>query len=114
MTTFDPNNTALAKAAPVAKEALAEFCRRWKVAELAVFGSILGQDFGPDSDVDLLVTFRPEADWGLFDHVKMEQELKTLLKREVDLVSRRAIERSQNWIRRKRILNSAQVVYADR
>ncbi len=112
MTTPDLKSTALVKATPITKEVLAKFCRRWKVAELAVFGSILGDDFSPDSDVDLLVTFTPDADWGLFDHVKMEQELKALLKRNVDLVSRRAIERSQNWIRRKSILNSAQVVYA--
>jgi predicted nucleotidyltransferase len=108
----DVKNTVLAKAASVTQESLAEFCRRWKVAELAVFGSILGEDFKPDSDVDVLVTFIPDADWGLFDHVKMQQELKTLLKRDVDLVSRRAVERSKNWIRRKSILSSAQVVYA--
>ena len=110
----DVEHTVLAKATPLTKEALVEFCRRWKVAELAVFGSILSEHFSPDSDVDLLVTFRPDADWGLFDHVKMEQELKTLLKRDVDLVSRRAIERSRNWIRRKNILSSAQVVYVNR
>ena len=101
----------LRKTAPVSKEALAEFCRRWKVAELALFGSALREDFGPESDVDVLVTFATDADWSLFDHVKMEQELKALFKRDVDLVSRRAIERSQNWIRRKNILSTAQVVY---
>jgi predicted nucleotidyltransferase len=94
------------------KEALAAFCRRWKVRELALFGSILRDDFGPDSDVDLLVSFEPSADWSLFDHVKMEQELEALFGREVDLVSRRALERSENWIRRKEILDSAETVYA--
>ena len=91
-----------------------EFCRRWKVAELALFGSALRDDFGADSDVDLLVTFAPDAEWSLFDHVQMEQELKVLLKRDVDLVSRRAIERSKNWIRRSNILKAAQVIYAAR
>lgn len=93
---------------------LAEFCRRWKVAELALFGSALRDDFGVDSDIDLLVTFAPDAEWSLFDHVQMELELKALLKRDVDLVSRRSIERSKNWIRRNNILKTAQVIYAAR
>jgi len=96
----------------IPKEPLAEFCRRWQVSELAIFGSALGENFGPESDIDVLVTFAADADWSLFDHVRMEQELKSMFKRDVDLVSRRAIERSQNWIRRKTILETAQVIYA--
>lgn len=95
-------------------ETLASFCRRWRVAELALFGSVLRQDFRPDSDVDVLVRFAPEADWSLFDHVRMEQELKALLGRDVDLVSRRAIERSHNPIRRNAILSTAHTIYAAR
>ena len=114
MITLNASNKLLTRIAPVSKESLAEYCRRWLVAELALFGSVLRDDFGPESDVDVLVTFTPDADWSLFDHVKMADELKGLFKREVDLVSRRAVERSQNWIRRKNILNSAQVVYAAR
>jgi uncharacterized protein len=91
---------------------LAGFCRRWKISELTLFGSALREDFGPDSDLDILVTFAPDADWGLFDHVKMEQELQALLGRDVDLISRRAVERSENWIRRREILGTAQVVYS--
>jgi uncharacterized protein len=94
------------------QEELAAFCRRWKVRELALFGSILRDDFGPDSDVDLLVSFDPAADWSLLDHVRMEKELEALLGREVDLVSRRAVEKSENWIRRKEILDTAETVYA--
>lgn len=97
----------------IPKGALAEFCRRWKVIELALFGSALRADFKISSDVDLLVTFAPEAEWSLFDHVKMEQELRAIFQRDVDLVSRRAIERSRNWIRRNNILNTAQVIYAN-
>jgi len=93
---------------------LAEFCQRWKIRELALFGSVLRDDFRPESDIDMLVTFTEDADWGLFDHVRIEQELQALLKREVDLVSRRAIERSPNWIRRKNILNTAQAIYVSR
>ena len=88
-----------------------QFCDRWKIKELALFGSILRDDFHPDSDVDMLVTFHPNADWSLFDHVKMQQELGNILERKVDLVSKRAIERSHNWIRRKEILETANVIY---
>jgi uncharacterized protein len=96
----------------LATPAVADFCRRWKVAELAVFGSALRDDFRPDSDIDLLVTFQPDADWSLLDQSTMEDDLSALLGRKVDLVSRRAIERSQNWIRRRAILESAQRVHA--
>ena len=89
-----------------------EFCRRWKIAELALFGSAVREDFGPDSDVDLLVSFAPHAAWSLLDHVRMQEELGELLGRSVDLVSRRAIERSRNPLRRRAILDSAKTVYA--
>ncbi len=88
------------------------FCSRWKISELALFGSVLRDDFKPESDIDVLVSFAPDADWGLFEHMKMEEELSAALGRKVDLVSRRAIERSSNWIRRKAILESAQPYYA--
>jgi predicted nucleotidyltransferase len=99
---------------PASNEKLAEFCRRWKVAELALFGSALRSDFTPASDVDLLVTFEPEADWSLLDHVAMEEELSAIVGRKVDLVSRRAIERSAKWIRRKAILGTAEPLYVAR
>jgi uncharacterized protein len=92
-------------------ERIAEFCRRWKVRELSLFGSALREDFRPDSDVDLLYTFEPEARWSLLDLVTMEDELAEIFGRKVDLVSRQAIERSYNWIRRKAILESARRVY---
>lgn len=93
-------------------EQIQSFCDRWQITELALFGSILRDDFRPDSDIDILVTFAPEAAWSLLDHATMQQELASLLKRAVDLVSKRAIERSHNWIRRQEILNTAQVIYA--
>mgnify|MGYP005810445297 CR=1 FL=1 len=97
---------------PIPREQLAGFCRRWKIAELRVFGSALREDFRPDSDLDLLVKFAPEADWSLMDHVAMEEELTGIIGRKVDLVSQRAIERSSNWIRRKAILESAEPYFA--
>ena len=99
---------------PVPKEQLEEFCRRWKIVELRVFGSALRADFRPDSDLDLLVRFAPDADWSLLDHVAMEEELSGIVGRKVDLVSQRAVERSSNWIRRKEILESAEPYFASR
>ena len=90
------------------------FCQRWKIKELSFFGSILRDDFRPSSDIDVLVTFSSEADWSLFDHLNMEEELSAIFHREVDLVSRRAIERSTNWIRRRDILGSAEPYYVAR
>jgi predicted nucleotidyltransferase len=77
------------------------------VRELAAFGSVLREDFGPTSDIDLLVTFETGADWSLIDHERMREELVTLIGRDVDLVSREGIERSTNWIRRQTILGTA-------
>jgi len=92
---------------------VADFCRRWRIRELALFGSALRDDFSDRSDLDLLVTFAPDADWSLLDHVRMQMELSDLLGRPVDLVSRRAIERSSNPIRRREILGTARIVYAE-
>jgi len=95
-------------------EAVKEFCRRWKVRELALFGSVLRDDFGPASDVDVLVEFCEEARWSLFDLVHMENELAGLLGRQVDLVERAAVEQSENYIRRKHILESVEPLYVAR
>ncbi len=99
---------------PIDREKIAEFCRRWKITELALFGSVLREDFGPDSDVDMLVSFAQDAQWSLFDHLTMEEKLSGILGRKVDLVSRRAIACSHNWIRRNAILSSAEPFYAAR
>ncbi len=87
------------------------FCQRWKILELGLFGSVLREDFRPDSDVDVLVTFSPEARWSLFDMVRMERDLEAILGRPVDLVERKAVESSENYIRRKHILSSFVSVY---
>ena len=98
----------------IPQKKLAEFCRRWKITELAFFGSVLREDFRPNSDIDLLVSFRPRARISLFDLVRMQNELKEIFGREVDLVERRAIEKSENYIRRKNILSNTKVIYAAR
>jgi predicted nucleotidyltransferase len=87
------------------------FCRRWQIVEFSLFGSVLREDFRPDSDVDVLVTFAPGARWSLFDMVRMQKELESILGREVDLVERKAVEQSENYIRRKRILSDLVPVY---
>ena len=102
----------LSKTMYIPKEKVAAFCHRWKIVEFALFGSVLRENFRADSDVDVLVAFSDEAEWTLLDYVDMQDELKNIFGREVDLVSRRGIERSRNYIRRKAILNSAEVVYA--
>ncbi|MBE0695870.1 MAG: nucleotidyltransferase domain-containing protein [Anaerolineaceae bacterium] len=95
----------------IPQQALVVFCQRWKIRELALFGSILRADFRPDSDIDLLVTYTDDAQWGLFDHIQMKQELETILQRPVDFISRHALETSPNWIRREAILDTAKILY---
>ena len=96
----------------VEQKKIVDFCRRWKIKQLAVFGSAVRGQLRPDSDLDLLVAFDPNADWSMFDHYRMENDLVELFAREVDLISRQAVEENPNWICRKEILNSAKVIYA--
>jgi len=93
----------------VDRERIAEFCRKWRVKELAVFGSALRDDFQPDSDIDVLVTFAADAEWDLWDHMHAEEELKHLFGRDVDLVEKSAI---RNPFRRHHILHNREVIYA--
>ena len=93
----------------VSSEAIAAFCQKWKIAEFALFGSILRDDFRPDSDVDVLVSFAPDEKWSLFDIVTMKEELKTIFDREVDLVQKEALK---NPFRRYEILSTKEVIYA--
>ena len=95
----------------VSPTALEAFCRRWKIREVALFGSALRDDFGPDSDVDLLVSFEKDAGWTLLDFVDMEDELATIFGRKVDLVEREAVEESRNYLRRQSILGSVRALY---
>jgi uncharacterized protein len=98
----------------IPKTKLAEFCKRWNISELALFGSVLREDFRHDSDVDVLVSFDPQTRVTLFDMAQMQAELKDIFKRDVDLVSRRGLEHSRNYLRRKQILGSAQVIHVAR
>jgi hypothetical protein len=93
------------------QKALDTFCQRWKVRHVSLFGSVLRSDFRPDSDVDVLVTFDESTHWTLFDLVRMEDELEEIFERKVDLVSRRGLENSRNFVRRENILSTAEAIY---
>ncbi len=103
--------TTIYKRLGLTAEQLVGFCDRHQVAELALFGSILRDDFYPDSDIDILVTYRPHAQRGLLEKVAMKAELESLVNRKVDLVSKKAIEKNRNWIRRRNILSSFEIIY---
>ncbi|MEG3911509.1 nucleotidyltransferase domain-containing protein [Microcoleus sp. w2-18bC1] len=79
--------------------------------ELSLFGSVLHDNFHADNDIDILIAFAPTANWGLLDRAQMQEELEAVLSRPVDLMSKRAIERSSNWIRRQEILSTAKTIY---
>lgn len=93
-------------------EKIADFCRRWKIARLEVFGSVLRDDFRPDSDVDFIANYLPDAHWSLLDRVHMKHELEDMLGRDVDLLNRRALEHGQQNSRAAAILAQAKLLYA--
>ena len=90
---------------------IAAICQRWQIVELALFGSVLRSDFRPDSDIDLLISYAPEARKGLLTKSRIKRELEYLCGREVDLVTKKSIEESRNPVRRDEILGSAQGIY---
>ena len=94
---------------PFPTEQIAAFCQKWKITELAVFGSVLRADFRPESDVDVLVSFTDDAHWSLYDWVDMQEELKGIIGRKVDLVEKKGLH---NPFRRHAILTTKQVIYA--
>ena len=97
---------------PALPEEIAAFCERWSVDELALFGSVLREDFGPHSDIDVMIKFASPPTPGLFGIVRMERELAEQFGRRVDLITRPAVENSRNPIRRQAILEDARIIYA--
>jgi predicted nucleotidyltransferase len=95
----------------IPREKIAEFCKKWNIREFAFFGSVLRDDFRPDSDIDVVVDFEPNVSRTLFDLVSMIDELKEIFGRKVDLLTRSAVEQSRNYIRRKEILSTLEVVH---
>ena len=96
------------------RSALEEFCQSWQIQELAVFGSVLRDDFSASSDVDFLYILMPNVFWGLADLIKAEDELAKIMGRRVDLVSQKSIQKSHNWLRRKNILSTAKIIYVQK
>lgn len=92
----------------------AEFCQQWRIQEFALFGSILGDNFNADSDIDILISFQDDAQASLLDLISIQQELEGLSGREIDLMTKRAIKSSPNWMRRREILDTAKVIYESR
>jgi predicted nucleotidyltransferase len=90
------------------------FCQQWGITKLALFGSILRDDFHAKSDIDLLVTFHPQARQGLLTLAKIKPELEARLNRPIDLIPESSIQMSENWIRRQEILSTAQAIYEQR
>jgi len=91
------------------RERIAAFCQQWKIIEFALFGSVLRGDFRPDSDIDVLVTFAEDCGHSLFDLAQIQEELKAILGREVELVEKESL---RNPFRRHVILNNMEVIYA--
>jgi uncharacterized protein len=95
----------------VSPEALAAFCRRWHIARLEVFGSVLREDFRSESDVDFLVSFEPDQGPLGLERFQLEEELAQLVGRKVDVLDRRVVEKSRNLYRRHHILREAATVH---
>jgi len=95
----------------IPKEKIVEFCKKWNVREFSLFGSVLRDDFRPDSDIDAIVDFMPDSTHTLFNLVDMTEELEKIFGRKVDLLTRSGVEASRNYIRRKEILSSLEVLY---
>ncbi len=93
---------------PIDRDRIAAFCRRHHIVELSLFGSVLRDDFGPDSDIDVLVEFDRDAPVTMFGLVGMEDELAHILGRKIDLVMKNGINR---WIRRE-VLQTREPIYA--
>lgn len=92
------------------KKAIEKFCRKHKVKTFSLFGSILRDDFGPNSDVDVLFEPARGKRFSFFEHSDMQEELEKLFARPVDLINKKVFMKHRNEIRKKSILESAQVV----
>ncbi len=97
---------------PIDAQKIRAFCEKWQIVEFALFGSVLTGEFRPDSDIDVMVEFTRDAPWTLLDMVDMEDELRSLFGRRVDLLTRYSVEHSENYLMRKSILEGARTVYA--
>ncbi|MEN9517501.1 MAG: hypothetical protein RLZZ381_89 [Cyanobacteriota bacterium] len=107
-------DTQLQERLGISTEEIIHFSQRWNITELALFGSVLSDQFNPDSDIDIIVKFAPKARQGLLTLAKIKHELEAIIGREVDIALKESVENSENWIRRNEILKTAQVIYEQR
>lgn len=107
-TTKDPEQ--LYQRLGITPQDLQAFCQHWQIRRLALFGSVLTDDFNPASDIDILIDLTPNHTWGL-EYIQMRQELSTLLKRPVDVLTIQTITHSHNPLRQQRILDEAELLY---
>jgi hypothetical protein len=105
-------NMSMEAAIPIPMEAIRDFCIRWNIDEFALFGSAIRSDFHPESDIDILLTYKPGTRLTLDALLTMGDELEAIFGRSVDVIDRETLERSLNHLRREAILSSAQVLYA--
>jgi predicted nucleotidyltransferase len=102
--------TILTQRLNVTEPAIIALCQQWKITELALFGSVLREDFRPDSDVDVLITFAPHHGWNLLDFVDLKADLESLFHREVDFLQKKELK---NPYRSREILRTHRVVYGN-
>lgn len=113
-TMFTQLNPQLQQRLALSMPEIATFCQRWNIAELSLFGSVLGNQFHADSDIDILIRLAPNTRQGLLTLAKIKHDLEASTGRVVDIALKEAIEDSENWIRRNEILKTAQVIYEQR
>ena len=95
--------------ADIPTDKIADFCRKWRIVELSLFGSVLRDDFSPESDIDVMVEFAPGAGWSLFDILAMQEELQEIFGRQVDIVEKAGLK---NPFRRHAILRDREIIHA--
>lgn len=90
-----------------------QFCNKWNICELSLFGSSITDKFNKESDIDILISFNENSHYGLFELAEMKSELEKIYGREVDLVTRKSVEQSPNYLRSKSILSNLKSLYAE-
>lgn len=108
------DNNTIYRRLGISEAQLIEFCQNARITELALFGSVLREDFRRDSDIDVLVTFDPHLNLSLLSFVQLEYDLQDLLDRDVDLLEKQTVEADRNWIRRHEILSNCRTIYESR
>lgn len=106
------SNPNLQKNINLKEDDIRSFCQKWSIKDFYFFGSVVTENFSKEkSDIDIMVDFKENTDWSLFDHFHMVEELEAVFKRKVDLLTKRAVEKSKNPYRKKNILDGVLLAY---